>query len=364
MGTTSLSYAFANVDVDSIVRDAFAQCGMNNSLISGWQYKMANDSLNFLLTSWLSKRGLNLFTVEQNMLEIIQGQRLYPLPANTSKILECVFANANQIILPGSTYTASSIGTPSVFTATPSSFKATTDLKNPNAYMACYFPANQPQPIQYVGIVVPSVSDYQLSVDCTFSSQSLVGNDPAWMTVYSLPRQTYYAGQTQWVALPFTHNACGWRIKNETPGDPLTLLQVLLDIPYNSLKMSRVGRDTYTFFPTNSQQGPSTTYYVNRAGQPTLDVWTTPDSQWQFFVYNRVRSIQDAGDYTNSLDMTPRFLEAAATGLAARLARLYAVDKAANLQTLADQLFLEVAKEDTENVDIQMSIDSQGYYGS
>ncbi len=356
---TSLSYDFANIDVNSLVRDAFAQCGMRDAMIAGWQYQMANDSLNFLLTSWISKRGLNLFTVEQDMIEIIQGQRLYPLPANTSKILECVFANANQIVLADSIYTASQGDASTVFTASPT-INCTQAL--PNGWIQCRF--SSPQPIQYIGIQSAYTYDYQLEFQA-----AIVGlNDPddeldSYVTILQTPLQTYYKGQTQWFALPYTLSAKDWVIR-ATGGSALQIKQILLEIPYNSLKMSRVGRDTYTFFPSNSQTGPSTTYYVNRAGQPTLDVWTTPDSQWQFFVYNRVRSIQDAGQSTNSLDMTPRFLEAATTGLAARLARLYAVDKAANLQVLADQLFLECAKEDTENVDIQMSIDSQGYYGS
>lgn len=372
---TSLSYNFANVDVNRVIRDAYAQCGINAALISGWQYRMANESLNFLMTSWLSKRGLNLFTVEQNMLEIIQGQRLYPLPTNTSKILECVFANANQIVIPGSSYLTYGLSSDSqsvqvsgnaesVFTTTPSPCTQTL----PNGSIQCNFPVNQPQPIQYIGVQTNTTQSYTLSIQCSIPVLPIPGApagiaDLNWQTLLQIPTQTYYKGLTKWFPLSYSPTACSWRIQ-ETNGAILDIAQIQLDIPYKSLQMSAVGRDIYTFFPTNSQQGPSTTYYVNRAGQPTLDVWTTPDSQWQFFVYNRVRSIQDAGDYTNSLDMTPRFLEAATTGLAARLARLYALDKSANLQALADQLFLEAAKEDTENVNMQMSIDQNGYYGS
>lgn len=363
MAQTSLTYNFANIDVDKIIQDAFGQCGKIGALISGWHYTMANQSLDFILTSWLSKKGLNLFTVEQDIIQIIPGQYKYPLPLNTSKILECTLAKANQIVDPNSVYTASKGGDAlKIFTATPnnSCFAGT------NGWVRCTFPS--PQPIQYIGLLVSSdiddVSTLQLDIQCSFTYIP-TPQEEAWITVLSVPKQIYYPYQTQWFSLPFTQNARSWRVI-ERGGEELNLFQVLLDVPYQSTKMNRVGRDMYTFNPVNSNTGVPSTCYMERSTQPTLSVWQTPSTEtpWQFFVYNRVRSIQDAGDYTNSLDVTPRFLEAVTTGLAARLSRIYAPDKTQALSAFADELFLQAAREDTENVDMQLAINQQGYTGS
>ena len=378
---TSLSYTFQNIPVDQVIRDAYAQCGVNPALISGWQYGNANQSLNFLLTSWISKCGLNLFTVEQNMIEIVPNQRQYALPLNTSKILECVFSNANQIVVAGSEY--SSIipnpayppnppdplvppfivsGDPStIFLASPNNTITCTQT-NANGYVQCVFPT--PQPIQYIGILTAVTGPYQLSFQCSFIDDNPEPLPADLIQVLNVPAMTYYANQVQWFALPYTETAPLWRIQ-EVGGNTLDLSQVLLEIPYFTQPMARVGRDSYTFYPANGNtQGPSTAYYMNRAGQPTLNVYTNPNAQYQFFVYNCVRSIQDVGAPTNSFDMTPRFLEAATTGLAARLARMIAPQLQPALQTLADQLFKEAAGEDVENVDLQLSMDSAGYRAS
>lgn len=357
---TSLSYDFSKqIDINKVVQDAYAQCGVNPCVLSGWQYEKGNESFNFLMTSWLSKRGLNLFTVQQDMIEIFANQRLYALPLYTSKILECIFANAQQIVLPSSAYTASGSGNAStVFTATPT-INCNVAF---NGWIQCIFPT--PQPIQYIGIQSAFTFDYQLEFQAAFVGTADPDDDPlSYITILQTPLMTYYKGQTRWFSLPYTPNAKAWVVRG-LAGDDLQIKQILLEIPTQTIQMQRVGRDSYTFFPLNqSQQGPSTCYYMNRADQPTLNVWTNPNNEYQFFIYNCVRSIQDAGSFTDTLDMTPRFLEACTTGLAARLSKLMAPDRQAALQTLADQLFIEAAREDTENVDMKMAINSEGYLG-
>lgn len=380
---TSLTYDFADITADRVIVDAFAQIGRSSALISGWQYKMARESLNFVLSSWLSKKGLNLFTVEQDMIQIIPGQYTYALPKNTSKILECVLAKANLVNISGQVPGCSANGDPeTVFTnATPRVVCDASTGIDPGAmpYISINYPI--PQPIQYVGISVPSINPFlnppnptplgplRLKLDIQSSTLTSVPiadapSSETWITNLSIPEQEYYSNQTYWFSLPFTQSANNWRII-ETGGNPLYIQQIQMDIPFQSQKMSRIGRDSYVYNPVNNTQGVSTSYYMNRNRQPTLNLWQTPSTSngWQFFLYNRVRSIQDVGDYTNSLDMTPRFLNAATTGLAAELSRRFAPDSYDSLQTRADEMFSQAAKEDTENVDMQLNI-SSGYMGS
>lgn len=347
---TSLSYDFQFTNADKLIRDAFTKVGVNPSVISGLQYSTARNGLDFLFSSWMSKRGLNLFTIEQDMISIIPGQSTYALPSNTSKILECVYLSAQQQVFSTNIPTSYPNGSAAnIFLASPATLSNACTQTTANGYVQCVF--QTANPIQYIGILTTVTSTYQLSFQCSFVNTPVPADI---ITILNTPAMTYYAGQMQWFALPYTETAVTWRIQ-EIGGNTLNLRQVLLSVQQNSQKLDRVGRDEFIFNPATPETGTVAVYYVNRNSQPTLSLWNLPDKTWQYLLYNRVRSIQDAG-YTNSFDMTPRFLEALAGGLAARLARDWAPERATDLQTRADQLFKEASTEDVENVNIQMSL--------
>ena len=111
-----------------------------------------------------------------------------------------------------------------------------------------------------------------------------------------------------------------------------------------------LGNDQYFQYPTNSQNGATTSFWVNRIRTPTINLWPVPNDSYQFIVYNGIRYIQDIGDYFNSVDVPPRFIQSATAGLAVLLAQKYAPDKVDVLQTSYDAMYLEAGREDTENV--------------
>lgn len=338
---TSLQYSFPYVDADLIIRDAFERCGIWNYLEDALKYDSARRSLNLLLQHWPNK-GFNLFTFEQGILPIIPGQNVYELPLNTSKILQCKMANANRIV--GGTASSSAGGNASApFTAT---WTANCQQTSPNGNISYLYP--QPQPILTVGIMSGSTQDYQIFIECSFLTDP--ENDDDWITILETPLTTYYFNETQWYYLPFTKSAVNWRIR-EVSGNTLDIGQILFDIPYTSLPMQSVGNDLYFQFPSNSQNGSSTTYWVNRNRVPTLNVWPVPLDNYQFFYYSRVRYIQDVGDFFNSIDVSARFVEAATAGLAAKLAQKFAPDRFQDLIMEAERIYVEAGKEDTENVD-------------
>jgi hypothetical protein len=86
MPNTTNTYAF-NPDLNEIFEEAFERCG--KELRSGYDFKTARRSLNFLLGEW-ANRGINLWTIEQGSINLIQGQTTYDLPSNTVDLLEHV----------------------------------------------------------------------------------------------------------------------------------------------------------------------------------------------------------------------------------------------------------------------------------
>jgi hypothetical protein len=84
--TTSGTTAF-NMDLTEIVEEAFERAG--GELRTGYDLRTASRSLNLMFSSWANK-GLNMFTYEQGMINLIPGQATYELPADTVDLLEHV----------------------------------------------------------------------------------------------------------------------------------------------------------------------------------------------------------------------------------------------------------------------------------
>ena len=86
MAVTTSTTAF-NPDLNEIFEEAFERCG--KELRTGYDFRTARRSLNLLITEW-ANRGINLWTVEQGQIPLVQGQYIYDLPNDTVDLLEHV----------------------------------------------------------------------------------------------------------------------------------------------------------------------------------------------------------------------------------------------------------------------------------
>ena len=76
-----------NLDLSELVEEAFERCGAE--LRTGYDLKTARRSLNLLFADW-ANRGINLWTVEQGSINLVQGTATYDLPDSTVDLLEHV----------------------------------------------------------------------------------------------------------------------------------------------------------------------------------------------------------------------------------------------------------------------------------
>jgi hypothetical protein len=82
--TTSGVSAF-NLDLSEIIEEAFERCG--SELRSGYDHRTARRSLNLLFADW-ANRGINMWTIEQGTINLVQGQNTYDLPVDTVDLIE------------------------------------------------------------------------------------------------------------------------------------------------------------------------------------------------------------------------------------------------------------------------------------
>jgi hypothetical protein len=84
--TTSGTTSF-NLDLNDIIEESFERCGAE--LRSGYDFRTARRSFNLLTIEW-ANRGINLWTIEQGEIPLVQGQIAYDLPVDTIDLVDHV----------------------------------------------------------------------------------------------------------------------------------------------------------------------------------------------------------------------------------------------------------------------------------
>lgn len=87
----------------------------------------------------------------------------------------------------------------------------------------------------------------------------------------------------------------------------------------NDRIMTRMSVTDWAETANKNQTSVPSRFWTNRTEPITMQIWPVPVSAGTL-VYWRLRRMQDAGVYTNTMDVPPRFLPALTTGLAYYLA--------------------------------------------
>jgi hypothetical protein len=127
--------------------------------------------------------------------------------------------------------------------------------------------------------------------------------------------------------------------------------------------MSPISRTEYATYPNKEQQGFPTQFWFDRLLSPTVTLWPVPDGNQAELKYYRVRQIQDAA-FTNgqTADLPFLWLEAAAFGLAFRLALIFNPQMAQGIKALADEAYTVAADQNIETSAVYISPMISGYY--
>lgn len=115
------------------------------------------------------------------------------------------------------------------------------------------------------------------------------------------------------------------------------------------ITIDRIGRAEYLHIPNKNTPSRPAQYYVQRTVPATLFLYPAPDStQSYIFRYYAIRRIQDAGTYTNTADISFRFLPCLVAAVAYYLAIKKAPDRVAMLKQFYEEEFGRAAAEDRD----------------
>ena len=130
--------------------------------------------------------------------------------------------------------------------------------------------------------------------------------------------------------------------------------------PFTDRSIYPISRSEYSTYPSKTLQAFPTVFWFDRLVSPTITLWPVPDGNGPYTLfYYRVSQVQDAeySDGTNALNMQIPYLwlDAFVSGLAARLARIYAPQLEGQRKMDAHEAWDMAAKQDTENVNMMVS---------
>lgn len=347
--TSSNSYQFGiATSVDDIILDAFERCGFPGGMISGLQMQSARRSLNFLFSE-LSSRQINLWTVSQRILGLVTNQISYQMPTGLIDIANMTRRQSTRV-LGGTAYTSAG-GTAS--NAFDGDLTTSCTQTSTNGYIYYDFGAGVTQAISMVGFIPNVTASYTLAFK--YSTDAVT-----WTTEYTASAETLTAGQQYWYAMP-APTATRYFGVFETGGGTMDAVEIYLNQITSDIVMSRMSRQEYIALPDKISTGIPTQFYLDRQITPVLNIWKPSDGTYQTIYYAAMMQIQDVTNYTQTLNMPYRFMEAISAGLAAKLAVKWAPDRAAVLGPMAERSYAIAAAEDSEGVPVRFSPDMTGY---
>ena len=296
--TTTGSTLF-NMDFTEIAEEAWERAG--REMRSGYDLRTARRSMNLMTIEWQNK-GINMWTMEQGVINLTPGLSTYALPTDTIDLLE-------QVIRTGQNTSS----TQADLTITRISVSTYATIPNK---------LQQARPIQ--------VWVQRLSGEVNPTSSTLAATINSTDTTITLNSVVGLAG------------AGFIRLDNE-------------DIYYTYVTGNTLGG---VFRGQNNTTAAShtsgTAVYVPQL--PAVTVWPTPDNSTPYqFVYWRLRRVQDAGSGIETSDMNFRFLPCLVAGLAYHIAVKVPelMPRIQMLKQIYDETFETAAGEDREKAAVR-----------
>lgn len=378
------TYAYAP-SLSEVSLEAMDRCGIRAAEITVDHWVSMKRTLNLVFTSW-SNRGVNLWLIDTQTINLAQGVPTYSIPTNTVEIEEA-YLRTYQMGQPVDV-------TPSFSTAI--SDATVTAFQANHGYVADGF-INIEIPVSVGGLIllgfyeitsVPSNDTYTFEAASNATATiSNGGTVPLYETTaqsatvtVTLAANGYLAGQPYVVAtsvsvggitllgtytiatvidanrFTFTATQTAGAVGSvyENDGDTQIAGQQTIsgtNAPYNDITLVPFSRVDYSNVPNKLSQGRPSQFYYDRQISPTVTLWYVPDNNGPYqMIYNRVTQPQDCDPRGTQTPYLPyRGLEAFHADVAAHFAMKWADEKAPALAGYAEEKWAEFAATDAEN---------------
>ena len=142
----------------------------------------------------------------------------------------------------------------------------------------------------------------------------------------------------------------------------IDVLSVVITRDGTDYALTRLSRSEYLNIPTKSQTGRPSQFFLDRQISPTLKLWPVPENNTDIVKFDRLVRMDDADDYTNTLQIPFRFYPCLVAGLAYYLAIKRAPQRIEILKAIYEEEFNRAREEDRDRASLQIT-PSFSYYG-
>jgi hypothetical protein len=150
--------------------------------------------------------------------------------------------------------------------------------------------------------------------------------------------------------LPLTQGVAQYTL----PAYVVDVLEMVLRRDGVDIDMNRISRSEYLNFPNKAQQGRPSQFFFDRQISPEINLWQTPDRSTDELVFYYVGRIDDAGAFTNTVEVPFRFYPALVAGLAYYLAIKRDPMRLQFLKGFYEEEMERATRDDTDRVPLRL----------
>lgn len=393
MATTSGTYNFA-LDGADITIECYDRMQIRPASLTTDHLRSAGRSFNLVQSRW-ANRGVNLWTVGEVTIPMVQGIGTYAIDPTTIFLAPDTFLRQYQMGSPESITPA--------FATTIHSPTVTVTQANNGVQVGQY--VSIVVPVSVGGLILvgfylvqstPTVNTYTITAGSNATATATGGAVPVFTTTANstsasvlLNNHNYLPGQSFTVqvstevggvtffgtytisavtdannfVIALNYGAATNSSGGENAGQTQIATQNMNATPTDIL-LYPLSRNDYAAIPLKTQQGRPTSYWFDRLISPTVVIWPQPDANGPYELhYWRAQQIQDVSPQFNQAPQIPyRFFEAFCAAVAAHLAMKWAPQSAQLLNQYAVETWKEASDEDREKVSFYFSPDFTGYF--
>ena len=125
--------------------------------------------------------------------------------------------------------------------------------------------------------------------------------------------------------------------------------------------MERISRDTYIAIPNKATTGRPTQFFLDRQITPNLKIWPLPENSTDVLYFDALTRMDDADDYTNTLDVPFRFYPCLAAGLAYYIAIKRTPNRVQLLKAVYEEEFERAMSEDRDRASVTITPELRDY---
>ena len=169
-------------------------------------------------------------------------------------------------------------------------------------------------------------------------------------------------GLNQWTIAQRTQAMTSGTGNYSLGADIIDILSVVVQRSGTDYALQRISRDTYLSIPTKTTEGLPSQFFLDRQITPTLKLWPVPENSTDVVYYDALTRMDDADEFTNTMEVPFRLYPCLAAGLAYYLSIKRAPNRAQLLKAMYEEEFERAMAEDRDRASFNVT-PQYNYFG-